>query len=92
MHQAEARTRHWQLDVADGTAQVLFRLPFVAVDETIKHLPERIRSQFARLCARKRELAEMVHQARLTVQQSQALVARARGKPYLATHRFGQCL
>ena len=92
MHQAEARTRHWQLDVFDGEAQVLYRLPFVAVDETIKHLPDLIRWQFERLCARKRELAEAVHQARLTMQQSRALVARARGKPYLVSHRFGQRL
>lgn len=92
MHQAESRTRHWQLDVADDETQVLFRLPFVAVDETIKHLPGRIRWQFERLCTRKRELAEAVHQAQRTVQQSRALVAQARGKPYLVTHRFGQRL
>jgi hypothetical protein len=90
MRQAEAKTRHWQLDVSDRRGGVLFRLPFASVDETIGHLPGELRKQIERLCVRQRELAEAVYQARLTVLESRALVARARGKPYLVTHRFGQ--
>jgi hypothetical protein len=92
MHQVEAKTRHWQLDVADEEGRLRFCLPFWTVDETIEHLPDLIRWQFEQLCARQRELVDAVHQARLTTLQSQALVAKARGKPYLVSHRFGQRL
>lgn len=41
------------------------------------------------MAERKRVLGEVIHTARTTIQESRALVARARGKPYLAT-RFGK--
>jgi hypothetical protein len=90
MRQTETKTRHWQLDVSDRQGRVLFHLPFALVDDTIDHLPGPMREQVERLCARQRELAETVYQARLTLLEARALVARSRGKPYLISHRFGQ--
>jgi hypothetical protein len=41
------------------------------------------------MAERKRVAAEMIHSVKATIQESRALVARARGKPYLAS-RFGK--
>jgi hypothetical protein len=40
---------------------------------------------------RARLLSDVIHNAEATIQESRALVARARGKPYLAS-RFGKSI
>jgi hypothetical protein len=40
---------------------------------------------------RKRLLSDAIHNVKGTIQESRALVARARGKPYLAS-RFGKAV
>jgi hypothetical protein len=82
-HRAPKR-RHWSMAVCDDTHTVLLELPFVAVDETICHLAPELRQMIELLSEKKRRLAETVHEARMTMRQSRALVARSRGQPYLA--------
>lgn len=48
-----------------------------------------VRDLVGAMAERKRVLGEVIHTARTTIQESRALVARAPGKPYLAT-RFGK--
>jgi hypothetical protein len=89
MAHAEAKRRHWQLDVSDDSGEVLFHLPFVAADDTIHGLPATTRRLVERLCQEQRELAEAVFEARLMILRSRAVRARSRGKPYLVAE-FGR--
>ena len=43
------------------------------------------------LSERRRQLGDALHTVKATVQESRALVARSRGKPYLAS-RFGKAV
>jgi hypothetical protein len=81
----EAQTRSWQLDVYEAGEGLVFKIPFVQLDPTFAHLDTSWRKTLERLCDGRRSLGEAVHSARATVRESRALVARARGKPYLAT-------
>jgi hypothetical protein len=79
MSQCERQTRTWRLDVYEDHDRRVFEIPFARLDESLDHLDPHLRSD------RSRSLREAVSAARLTVRESQALVARSRGKPYLAT-------
>lgn len=85
MSQCERETRTWRLDVYEDHDRRVFEIPFARLDETLDHLHPHLRSRLEELCDRSRSLREAVNQARLTVRESQALVAWSRGKPYLAT-------
>lgn len=80
----EGETRTWRLDVYEGTAARAFAIPFASVDPTLDHLLPELRATVERWCERSRSLQEAVSAARVTVRESRALVARSRGKPYLA--------
>ena len=82
----EAQTRSWQLNVYDDSGQRLFEIPFAGLDRTLDHLGPELRTMVAELSDRVRSLKEVVGAARITVRESRALVARSRGRPYLATH------
>lgn len=84
MRWAEAKRRHWQLDVYDEAGKLLFKVPFAAIDPTIDHLVPPLRASIEELCRNKRELAEAVFEARLAVLKSRATRARSNGKPHLA--------
>jgi hypothetical protein len=82
----EARTRSWQLSVKDDQGRKLFEIPFMSLDRTLDHLTPQFRIMVADLSERVRSLKEVVGAATITVRESRALVARSRGRPYLATH------
>jgi hypothetical protein len=85
MGQREAQTRFWCLDVYENDRERIFQIPFASVDETLNHCTPQWRALIADACGRLRAAKEVHHAARQTVRESRALVARSRGKPYLAT-------
>jgi hypothetical protein len=85
----EVQTRYWRLDVYDDNRERIYAIPFTSVDRTLDHLRPEWRATMENLCDRNRSLREAIHAASVTVRESRALVARSRGKPYLAS-AFGQ--
>lgn len=81
----EQQTRTWRLDVYEDRDRRVFEIPFARLDETLDHLSPQWRSNIENLCNRSRVLQETYNAARITMRESRALVARSRGKPYLAT-------
>jgi hypothetical protein len=81
----EQQTRTWRLDVYEDHDRRVFEIPFARLDETLDHLSPHWRSHIEELCDRSRVLHETYNAARITMRESRALVARSRGKPYLAT-------
>jgi hypothetical protein len=92
MSQCERETRTWRLDVYENHEQRVFEIPFARLDETLDHLSARWRSKIEDLCNRSRSLREVHSAAMATVRESRALVARSRGKPYLAADRGRQVI
>jgi hypothetical protein len=88
MKNRELETRSWRLDIyenSDGICQI----PFATVDPTLSHLEPKFRTMVEDVSERRRQLSEAIHALNTTVTESQALVARSRGKPYLVS-RFGR--
>jgi hypothetical protein len=81
----ERETRTWCLEVYEDDAARVFVIPFASIDPTLDHLAPGARALIEDWCNRSRSLQEAVSAARDTVRESRALVARSRGKPYLAT-------
>jgi hypothetical protein len=90
MKSRELETRSWRLEVYEGGSLVC-EIPFASVDPSLDHLVPKLRTMVEGLSERKRRLGEVVHAVKATIQESRALVARARGKPYLAS-RFGKAV
>jgi hypothetical protein len=89
MKSREVETRAWCLDVyAEGGGRI-GEIQFARVDPTLDHLTPKWRTAVEGIAARERLLGDTINAANATVAESRALVARARGKPYLAT-RFGK--
>jgi hypothetical protein len=84
MYGCELRTRSWRLDVYEN-GECVSRLPFASIDETLDHLQPGLRKTVERSRDRLLGLHETMSSARATLRESRALVARSRGKPYLAT-------
>ena len=84
MYGRELRTRSWRLDVYEN-GQCVSQLPFASVDETLDHLQPGLRKTVERSSGRLLGLHETMSSAQATLRESRALVARSRGKPYLAT-------
>jgi hypothetical protein len=84
MRSREAQTRTWRLDVYDEAGACVIELPFASIDPTLDHLRPELRAMVEKFCDRRRSVDEMIHTARGTVRESQALVARARGNLYVA--------
>jgi hypothetical protein len=89
MKSREVETRSWCLDVYEDGGRRICEIPFASVDPTLDHLSPRLREMVESVAYRKRTLGDALHAANTTVQESRALVARSRGKPYLAS-RFGK--
>ena len=92
MSQCERETRTWQLDVYEDHDQRVFQIPFARLDETLDHLDLQLRRKIEDWCDRRRSLLEACSAASATVRESRALVARSRGKPYLAADRGQQVI
>ena len=82
----ELQARHWRLDVYGETGERVFEIPFASVDWTLDHMRPELRAKVAETSERVRTLRELVASAKITMRESQALVARSRGRPYLATY------
>ena len=80
MRSREAQTRTWRLDVYDEAGECVIELPFASVDPTLDHLRPELRAMVEKFCDRRRSVDEMIYIARNTVSESQALVARSRGR------------
>lgn len=92
MRSRELQTRSWCLDVYEGATHTpIGEIPFASVDPSLDHLAPKFRTMVEGLSERKRLLSDVIHSVRDTIQESRALVARARGKPYLAS-RFGKVI
>jgi len=86
MSHRERNTRHWLLDVYLDNEKV-FEVPFAKVDQTLDHLRPDYRAAVEQCAKRIRSLKDVYYAATLTRRESQSLVARSRGKPYLAADR-----
>lgn len=84
MRSREAQTRTWRLDVYDEAGACVIELPFASVDPTLDHLRPELRAMVEKFCDRRRSVDELVYIARNTVSESRALVAKSRGKLYVA--------
>lgn len=80
----EVEARQWQLDVYQGRRERICSIPFASVDNALDHLSPVLRRNMEISCKRIRELKEVVSAVQATVRGSRALLARLRGKPYLA--------
>jgi hypothetical protein len=90
MRRRELETRSWRLDVYEAEDNSpICEIPFASVDSSLDHLTPKFRTLVESMSERKRLLSDVVHTVKSTIQESRALVARARGKPYLAS-RFGK--
>jgi hypothetical protein len=87
MNRRERNTRHWLLDVYEDNGGKVFEIPFAKVDQTLEHLRPDYRAAVEQCAQRIRSLKEVYYEATLTRRESQSLVARSRGKPYLAADR-----
>lgn len=88
MHGRERKTRMWRLDVVENDGERIFEIPFDSVDETLAQFPAATRQAMGKFFASCRSFSEAAHDMVLTLRESRALVARSRGKPYVAA-RFG---
>ena len=86
MDHRERNTRHWRLDVYEDNEKV-FEVPFANVDQTLDHLRPDYRAAVEQCAQRIRSLKDVYYDATLTRREAQSLVARSRGKPYLAADR-----
>ena len=86
MNAREYQTRTWRLDLYEDGSQVE-QIPFARLDRTLDHLKPALRTTVERCCDRLRDFKQAMSAAQVTVRESRALVARSRGKPYLATDR-----
>lgn|SRR5579885_577539 len=83
----ETEARQWRLDVYEDGADRVFSIPFAGFDSSLDHLSPAGRSTVESHYNRIRALREAMSAVRATVQESRALVALSRGKPYLAAVR-----
>ena len=91
MKNREVQTRCWRLDVYEDDHGPICTIPFARIDPTLDHLKPELRARVEALCDRRRSFNEMRHAVNATLQESRALVARSRGKPYLAS-QFGRSI
>jgi hypothetical protein len=86
MRNNERKARHWCLLVRGEADNVLFEIPFAAVDPTIDHLSPEARALVEKGCEQRRALQEAVREVRGTVRRTRSIIARSRGRPYLVAH------
>jgi len=84
MDHRERSTRHWRLDVYQDNGAKVFEILFARLDQTLDHLRPDYRAAVEQHAQRIRLLKDVISDATLTWRESQSLVARSRGKPYIA--------
>jgi hypothetical protein len=85
MFRSEARKRSWSVMVRDQNDNDLFALPFVEVDDTLRHLNPESRELIKQASAKRLALAEAIFHSRMNVLGVRASIARIRSRPYVAT-------
>ncbi len=85
MRSREIQTRYWLLQVYRDGYGPLFDIPFASVDPTLDHLRSELRSLVEKVSEKKRALKDTMSAANFTLRESQSLLARSRGRPYLIT-------
>ena len=89
MRNREVQTRSWRLNVYENGEGPISTIPFASIDSTLDHVVPKLRTMVEGMSEQKRLLSDALHAVKVTVQESRALVARSRGKPYLAS-QFGR--
>ena len=84
MRGRELQTRSWRLDVYEDGRRVE-EVSFARVDRTLDHLHPALRTTVERSSETVHDVKQAMSAARDTMREARALVARSRGKPYLAT-------
>lgn len=84
MHGREFQTRFWRLRICENGSEDVFEMTFSSIDPTLDHLTPELRDTLQCLHDSYRSCKEAIHAARITLRESRALIAQARGKPYLA--------
>jgi hypothetical protein len=84
MAHAEAKTRHWLINVCDRDKERLFEVLFVTVDPTISHIRPEARRHIEESCVARRSLGRAAREAHATACRARAAIARSQGLPWLA--------
>jgi hypothetical protein len=92
MNGREPSTRSWRLEVYEEGQEKIFEIPFVRLDQTLDHLNAQMRAAVERGAGQIRAVKDTYQAARATVREAKSLVARSRGKPYLAADRGGKVI
>jgi hypothetical protein len=79
----ETQTRYWALEVYREGEGPLFDILFATIDPTLDHLRHELRLLVEKVSGKKRGLKDAMYAARLTLRESQSLVARSHGRPHL---------
>jgi Domain of unknown function (DUF6894) len=80
----ELRTRHWQLEAYEDDGRKIFEIPFAKLDQALDHLTLEYRDLVEHSARLIGSVQDIVYVATNTRREAQALVARSRGRPYLA--------
>jgi hypothetical protein len=84
MRGQEQQTRSWRLDIYED-GDLVGEFLFARVDPTLAHLEPRLRAVIEEVSENKRAFRAALSTVQTTLRESRALVARSRGKPFLAT-------
>jgi hypothetical protein len=84
MQNHELQSRSWRVDVYEEGLCV-HELLFASIDPTLDQLRPELRIEVEQACNTVRRFKEALCAAETTMREARALVARSRGKPYLAT-------
>jgi hypothetical protein len=84
MFRDESRKRHWWFKVRDQDDNELFALPFVDVDDTLRHFSAKSRKLIERMSENRLALAEAMFNSRMNLLGARAAVARSQSRPYVA--------
>jgi hypothetical protein len=80
----ERKVRHWRIQVQIAGGRILFEVALITLDRTLSHLSPLHRKAMEEFSQRCYALGEAIAQARAIQVQARALVAKCRGRPYLA--------
>ncbi len=85
MKRREPQTRSWRIDVRDGEGRQCFELLFASVDESMTALGPELCGVIENLHRKQASLTDAIAAVRLSLQQIQMTIAKARRKPFLAS-------
>ncbi|HLH97239.1 MAG TPA: hypothetical protein VKW08_19180 [Xanthobacteraceae bacterium] len=84
MDHREQETRHWRLEVYQDNGERVCDILFAKRDQTLDRLSPGLRVLVEECAERVRSFRDVYQALSLTRREAQSLVARSRGKPYLA--------